>query len=453
MQTVAVGADRKRKPYWRNWTPLVTLWGMITQRLGGEQSAEDVVTAFRNGAADDLDSTDGHAKLLSERIKSEQNSAYVQARERLSIEMVRVGRQQVQATVEAAQTGAERWHGHAVRLIDGTTYRLPPNGDLVETYGQPTNQHGAGYWVTVKSVASFCLFSHTIVAHSEGRCTTSETALVQTVMAADTEKESIYVGDRGYGQYRMAQVAQAYHHYVIIRLDTRRITKLLKTAGRAEPLASGEECVVTWQADDGIQVQPDLPAPGITGRLLHQRVNSPGFRPYDLYLFTTLLAVEKYSFRAVVELYGQRWDVELHYRDIKSTLMMDQFNVKSASLFRKELEVGLLTYNLICAVMVQAARKAGIVPRQLSFTRCLRRIRDMLLLGVPEWVSARFDQPFDWLIERLTQCRLPNRHRKADHEPRATRRRPAVFPALKGSRADARAKLIADVSKGVAAIS
>ena len=103
--------------------------------------------------------------------------------------------------------------------------------------------------------------------------------------------------------------------------------------------------------------------------------------------------------------------------------------------------------------MVLAARKAGVALNLLSFTRCLRRIRDTLQLGVPEWVLDRYDQPLDWLIERLTQCRLPSRQRKLPHEPRAARRRPVVFPVLKGSRADARAKLVADVTKAVAVIS
>jgi hypothetical protein len=124
---------------------------------------------------------------------------------------------------------------------------------------------------------------------------------------------------------------------------------------------------------------------------------------------------------------------------------MEEFDVRSADAFRRDLEVGLLTFNLISAVMTLAALAANVPVLRLSFTQCLRRIRDTLAFGIPVWVAQHYDRPLDWLIERLSQCRLPARRRKDAHEPRAVRRRPAVFPALKGSRDDARHRLLAEV--------
>lgn len=44
----------------------------------------------------------------------------------------------------------------------------------------------------------------------------------------------------------------------------------------------------------------------------------------------------------------------------------------------------------------------------------------------------------EWLVARLARCRLPQQPQKVAHEPRKVRRRPQVFPALKGDRALAR---------------
>jgi len=49
---------------------------------------------------------------------------------------------------------------------------------------------------------------------------------------------------------------------------------------------------------------------------------------------------------------------------------MEQFEVKTSDMFRKELAAGLLTYNLICALMVKAAQIGHLLPSQLSFARC-----------------------------------------------------------------------------------
>ena len=149
-------------------------------------------------------------------------------------------------------------------------------------------------------------------------------------------------------------------------------------------------------------------------------------------------------------LYAQRWDRELRYRDIKTSLAMDEFDVRSVAMFQRELEVGLLTYNLISALLGRAARHASVPLAQLSFTSCLRCIRHTLTLGIPDWVLQRYPQPLDWLVERMAKCTLPSRRRKIAHEPRAVRRRPQVFPALKGTRPEAR-KMLAETAAAVAA--
>jgi hypothetical protein len=445
-----LAAGRKRLPYRRLWTPLVTLWGMVLQRLMPGQHCADVVDAFRAGAADDLDPNDPHHVPLSARMKSEQNAGYVQARERLALEQIHLGQAALQAAVEMAQTGSERWHGHAVRLIDGTTYRLRPRGDLVAHYGQPLNQYGASYWVTVKSVASFCLFSRTLVAHAEGTGSASEEGLVGEVMQADPQRASVYVGDIAYGHYRVVQVAHAAGQHVVVRLEARTARKHLRALKGSAPAPSGWDCPWTWLPEESVASEPGLSTSGVPGRLLYQRVTPPqGGRPVDLYLFTTLTDGVIYPRAELVALYALRWQVELHYRDMKTTLDMAEFDVGSAAMFQRELEVGVLTYNLICALLTQAARQANLPVERLSFIDCLRRIRDTLRYGVPAWVVERYSNPLTWLIERMARCRIPLRLNRVAHEPRAVRRRPQVFPALKTSRGDARKQILTEIFDAV----
>ncbi len=403
----------KRGPYQRAWTPLVTLWGMVCQRLHPGWHGADVVSAFRSGAADDLDPTDRHAAPLSQRLRSEANAGYVQAQQRLPLALIQLGRADLQAAVAVAQAGAAHWHGHAVRLVDGTTYRLPGRGDLPATYGQATNQHGDSYWVTAKSVAAFCPFSRTLVAHAEGASTVSEASLLAGVLQADPQRDSVYVGDSGYGHYRVAQVAQAYGHPLVVRLEARVARKILRGLGQPARPASGWECPWTWRPEAETACEPDLPAVGIPGRLIYVRVTPPGGVPVDLYLFTSLTDAAAYPLADVVAVHALRWQAELRYRDIKTSLDMDEFDVRSADAFRRDLEVGLLTFNLISALMSLAALAADVPVHQLSFTACLRRLRDTLHLGVPAWVAQQYARPLDWLIERLAQCRLPSRLSRA----------------------------------------
>ena len=67
----------------------------------------------------------------------------------------------------------------------------------------------------------------------------------------------------------------------------------------------------------------DALPPSITVREIYDYIVIPGFRTQRVSLITTLLDKATYSTLAIVGLYGQRWDVELDLRHLKTTLGMD----------------------------------------------------------------------------------------------------------------------------------
>lgn len=440
---------KKIRLYWRLFTPLVVLWLMIFQRLNKDHSCDGAVSHLHTGSVDNIDSYDEHEEPLSNRVYSENSSAYVQGRQRLPQVILtealkylaRVIRDWLGQAGQGKPDLVNSWKGHAVRLMDGTTFRLRPEGDLVETYGQASNQHGPTYWVIVKAVAVFCLYTQTVVSYAEGHNHKSETAFVLELMSADDEPESIYVADINFGIYRVAQVARHCHQYVLLRFKTCVAEALQRANQKSRLLKPGEECFVSWAPKATTKVEPGLSTDPIAGRLIYARIEKKGFRPKDLFLFTTLLDLELYPAAEICQLYGQRLQVEICFRHIKTSLDMEEFAVKSVAMFRKELAVGLIAYNLICALMVKAGQIAGLPPAKLSFCQCWRRIRDALFYGIPRWVYEQ-GMVLSHLLQRLAKCKLRHQPNKVQYEPRKVRRRPAVFPALKGDRNDARQEVL-----------
>jgi IS4 transposase len=90
-------------------------------------------------------------------------------------------------------------------------------------------------------------------------------------------------------------------------------------------------------------------------------------RVAELTLATTLLDADEVGKLELVELYSQRWQIELDFRAIKTVMQMEILRCKSPEMIRKEIAVHLLAYNLVRTVMAQAACHAQVVPRQLSF--------------------------------------------------------------------------------------
>lgn len=440
-------ANAHIKTYWRALTPLVTLWAMVYQRLNADHTCDAVVSYLRQGGADTLDPDEPHPQPLSRRLQSASTSAYVQSRQRLPLALVHAAMGVVLQCVRAwlvatSPTTPPTWHGHAVRLLDGTTFRMRPAGDLVATYGQAKSQRGASYWVVAKSLAAFCLHTRLCIGYAEGSQRTSEPALVSGVMRQDPLPHSVYVADRGLGVYRVAQVAQALGHAVVLRLETRTAKRLLRQVHAPGHLRSGADYRVIWTPTPVTHVEPDLPALPVVGRVIYVRLQRQGFRPIELYLFTTLLDTATYSVAELCALYALRWHVEIDYRHIKTTLEMAELEVRSAAMFRLELAVGLLTYNLIGAWMVKAAQAAGHSPWHLSFSRCWRRIRQALTVGLPTWVESR-GEGAAYLLHELARCLLPHQPHKVMHEPRQVRSRWPSYPALHGERDTARAKVLA----------
>ena len=435
--------------YWRLFSPLVVLWLMIFQRLNKDHSCDGAVSHVHTGAVDDIDPYDEHEEPLSKRVTSESSSAYVQGRNRLPLMILsqtlkylsRAIRTWLSQADQAAGGLAGSWKGHAVRLLDGTTFRLPPEGDLVETYGQASNQHGQAYWVIAKAVAVFCLYTQTVVSYATGHNHLSETAFVLDLMQADDEPFSLYLADNGLGIYRVAQVARQCHKYVSLRLKTGVAQALQRANKRSRQLKPGEESLVSWTPKATTKVEPGLSTAPIEGRLIYARIEKKGFRPQDLFLFTTLLDPDRYPAAEICALSGQRLQVEICFRHLKTSLDMEEFAVKSVAMFRKELAVGLIAYNLICALMVKAGQLAALPPSRLSFCRCWRRIREALFFGLPRWVYEQQAIQL-YLLHRLAKCKLPQQPNKVRYEPRKVRRRPVVFPALKGDRQTARQQLL-----------
>jgi hypothetical protein len=84
---------------------------------------------------------------------------------------------------------------------------------------------------------------------------------------------------------------------------------------------------------------------------------------------------------------------------------------------------------------------AGLSPLALSFTHCWRRICDFWRTWRAPESATQVNRLFQRLLDRLAKCKLPPRARFRI-EPRTVRRRPAVYPALKGARTDARQSLL-----------
>ncbi|WP_199345086.1 MULTISPECIES: transposase [Nostoc] len=116
-----------------------------------------------------------------------------------------------------------------------------------------------------------------------------------------------------------------------------------KSTMRKGKIIGSSDKLVTWhkpkKCSQGLSKDKFNALPStITVREIYYIV-VPGFRTERVSLITTLSDTTAYSTLDIVGLYGQRWDVELDLRHLKTTLGMDILRCKTPSMVRKEIYV------------------------------------------------------------------------------------------------------------------
>ena len=121
------------------------------------------------------------------------------------------------------------WHGLSVVLLDGSTLRVRPHGNLAQRFAPASNQHGDSYWCLIRVVVGFCASSGLAVVTGLGPATASEQALaVPLILRAAAGW--LWIGDRNFGVWRIARAALQAQGQVLLRLTEVRARRLL---GRA----------------------------------------------------------------------------------------------------------------------------------------------------------------------------------------------------------------------------
>jgi hypothetical protein len=146
-------------------------------------------------------------------------------------------------------------------------------------------------------------------------------------------------------------------------------------------------------------------------RELRYWIVRPGYRTRMVTLVTTLLDPALYPKDSLAELYGLRWRVETHLRNLKMTLKMRRLKCQKTQGVRKELIAYALVYNLVHAVMARAAAAQQTTPDRISFIDVLRWL----------WTAQS---------DKLMPLFVVNPAREGRSEPRAVKDYHSKFPGL-----------------------
>ena len=340
----AVIDELKIKYRCRVFDPFVTLWAFLSQVLDTDKSCHNAVSRII-------------AYLACEQVElpSTDTSAYCQARSRLPEKLLEKLFGKTAQSLEEKVTPEYLWCGRSVKVIDGSSVSMPDTVENQKAYPQPSSQKpGCGFPIAKVGII-FSLATGAAIALAIDVLNTHDLKLARKLYQFLNPLD-VLLGDRAFCAYADLISIKTLGCDVVFRKHQSR-----KTTTRKGKIVGDCDKFVTWtkpkKCPKGVNEEEFVTLPStLTVREIYYYIIIPGLRTHRVSLITTLVDTTVYPTLEVLKLYGERWNVELNLKHLKTTLGMEVLRCKTPSMVRKELYVYLLAYNLLRSLMWSAGK-------------------------------------------------------------------------------------------------
>ena len=319
------------------------------------------------------------------------------------------------------------WRGWRLIALDGTQFSLTNTPQITATVAKARTRHGRAAFAKMTTAVLLEVGLHNPLAAVIGRHGESEWALAQRLLA-QLPKQALLLGDRLYGvaafvEHARAACAQVGSHFLLraSRSTKPRLIKRLPDGTRLVAIAlrarHNPTRILEW----------------LEVREIRVRVGRPGHRTHELRLWTSLVDVQTAPALELAQLYAQRWEHELYFREVKrqvrKTDLLQSHTVETAA---QEIAALILVSALLAAERLRAA--GGQLPvLRVSFGKILELgIKPMWLwveLGDGILTEHQLTQIMNRGYERMRRYVTPPR--RARSCPRAVRQPIQSWPRLR----------------------
>jgi Transposase DDE domain len=307
-------------------------------------------------------------------------SAYAQARQRLSLDLVS---EVYQKSTQIEETKhISRFYGQEVYLTDGTYLQLQDTKEINEIY---YNSSKKGYPRGLLSV---------IIQQGTGLVTDfeldsdkkSELELLVR-MIENMKSGSLLLADDLYNCFAIFVLLKSKGVDIIVPGKRVRIYTSIKK------IAKGDELVKIIGSSDNSKLYKQLKIKDKQITMRRIELTNPNNQKEKIVIFTSLLD-SKISKEEIVLKYKSRWDIEINIREIKTILDMNIVRSKTPDMVMKEITSGFIAYNYIRRIIMKSAEESDFSPERDIFQKFYKNNTPLLVdkLGrvYSHWSPGRY---------------------------------------------------------------
>ena len=369
-------------------------------------------------------------------VPSSKTASYCKARNRIRLSFLKKVHTQVLQVLCRRVRQQDCWRGLRLRAIDGSSVKLMDTPANQKIYPQHCNQKAGCGFPSMGVVGLLDLshggWEHIKTCHPDRHDSRAAASFVRHLGEGD-----LLLGDRAFCSYELIARCLTRGAHSLMRLHHVRHRRLLWE--EAKKIGSCQR-LVTWKRPErqpngsSLSKKKWLELPEtMTLRLIKKNFKKRDGSNGELIVVTTLTNEKTHPGAELIELYQSRWDIELKFRDWKTTLGMETFAVKSPRMAHKTLWMSVIAMNLLRTLMQQAAAEEGKSQSEMSFKGSL----DLLLAshesfrqwkGQPRKIRHARKELIMTLAGKTIVLRLGRQ------EPRALKKRPKPYDRMTKSR-------------------
>jgi hypothetical protein len=318
------------------------------------------------------------------------------------------------------------WRGWRLVALDGTQFSLTNTPQITARRTKARTRRGRAAFAKMWTAVLLEVGLHNPLAAAMGRDGESEWVLAQRLLA-QLPKRALLLGDRLYGVaafvvHAQAACARVGSHFLLraTRSTKPRVLKRLHDGTRVVQIALRARNRPT-QILEWLEV-----------REIRVRVGRPGHRAHDVRLWTSLVDAKIAPALELAQLYAQRWEHELYFRELKrhvrKTDLLQSHTTETAA---QEIAALILVSALLADERLRAA--GGQIPvLRISFTKilelCVKPMWWYLDVGHGILTEAQLKRIMQRGYARMRQYLTPPR--RARSCPRAVRQPIQAWPRL-----------------------
>jgi hypothetical protein len=323
---------------------------------------------------------EGHENVFGRRTdKVTGKGGISQGRIRVGYEPLKLAFDELCKPVASEVSLYSHYEGLLLCAIDGVVINVLDTQANSDFFGRPKNQKNTeaafpqARIVAIVECGTHAIVSAEIGKHSEGEVTLARKVLERLPSRVLLTADRLYLGWRLVRQ-AIGQGAELLWRLKVTDKDRFETIEQLQD-GSCRALYHPPKDRKSLKELAGVDLTP------IEVRVCSYTTGSENAE--DVHLVTTLLDETKFSASKLAELYMQRWEIELVFKEMKVDINKNQPALRSQrpDLVKQELYGIMMMHYAIRSLIYQAAARAKLDPDVISFKAALKVIKRKSLLG------------------------------------------------------------------------